>query len=218
MYMNASLKKISLLIFCLSLSACQSMYFSAMEKVGIHKRDILVDRVGDARDSQVEAKETFKSALDRFQTVLSVEETDLQEKYDVMSDEFNDAEKSSTKVSERIDEIKDVAEALFDEWHDELDQYTNDKLKNQSQKKLNATKSKYEQLMQTMRRAESKMAPVLSALKDQVLFLKHNLNAQAINAMKGELANIQGDVSRLIKDMETSIAESEAFIAQLEKS
>ena len=216
--MNASLKKISLLIFCLSLSACQSMYFSAMEKVGIHKRDILVDRVGDARDSQVEAKETFKSALDRFQTVLSVEETDLQEKYDVMSDEFNDAEKSSTKVSERIDEIKDVAEALFDEWHDELDQYTNDKLKNQSQKKLNATKSKYEQLMQTMRRAESKMAPVLSALKDQVLFLKHNLNAQAINAMKGELANIQGDVSRLIKDMETSIAESEAFIAQLEKS
>ena len=194
------------------------MYFSAMEKVGIHKRDILVDRVGDARDSQVEAKETFKSTLEQFQAVLNIEETDLQEKYDVMSDEYNDAESSSIKVSDRINDIKDVAEALFEEWHDELDQYSNDSLKNQSQQKLNTTKSKYEQLMQTMRRAESKMAPVLSALKDQVLFLKHNLNAQAINAMKGELANIQGDVSRLVKEMETSIAESEDFISQLEKS
>jgi hypothetical protein len=189
-----------------------------MEKVGIHKRDILVDRVGNARDSQVEAKETFKSALERFQSVLSVEDSDLQEKYDIINSEYLEAEKSSIKVSERIDEIKEVAEALFDEWYDELDLYTNKSLKNQSKQQLNDTKTKYKQLMRSMRRAESKIEPVLSALRDQTLFLKHNLNAQAINTMKGELANIQGNVSRLVKDMEKSIAESEAFIAQLEKS
>ncbi|MGR6870915.1 DUF2959 domain-containing protein [Pseudomonas sp. HK3] len=216
--MHSLHKRIPLLILCLCLTACESVYFSAMEKVGIHKRDILVDRVGNARDSQVEAKETFKSALERFQSVLSVEDSDLQEKYDIINSEYLEAEKSSIKVSERIDEIKEVAEALFDEWYDELDLYTNKSLKNQSKQQLNDTKTKYKQLMRSMRRAESKIEPVLSALRDQTLFLKHNLNAQAINTMKGELANIQGNVSRLVKDMEKSIAESEAFIAQLEKS
>ena len=36
---------------------CSSTYYGAMEKVGIHKRDILVDRVEDARDSQEDAQE-----------------------------------------------------------------------------------------------------------------------------------------------------------------
>lgn len=210
--------KLVLLTLCVNLSACQTAYYNAMEKVGIHKRDILVDRVEEARDAQVDAKETFKSALDRFQTVLNVERTDLQNKYDAISDEYEAASESAADVTERINAIEDVAEALFDEWQDELAQYSSRDLKAKSQRKLTGTKRQYEQLMRAMRRAESKMAPVLSALKDQVLFLKHNLNAQAISSLKGELTTIKSDVSRLIQEMEKSIAESEAFIAQLENN
>ena len=216
--MKTHVAKLILIFTCLTLAACQTAYYSAMEKVGVHKRDILVDRVEEARDAQVEAKETFKSALDRFQTVLNVERTDLQDKYDAISEEYEAANESATEVTERINPIEDVAEALFDEWQDELNQYSSRDLKAKSQRKLTATKSKYAQLMQAMRRAEDKMQPVLAALKDQVLFLKHNLNAQAISSLKGELSTIEGNVSRLIREMEKSIAESEAFIAQLEKN
>lgn len=210
--------KTTLIMICLSFLGCQSAYYNAMEKVGVHKRDILVDRVEEARDAQVEAKETFKSALERFQTVLNVERTELQDKYDAISDEYEAANESAGEVTDRIDAIENVAEALFEEWQDELAQYSSRDLRVKSQRKLNDTKGKYQQLMRAMRRAEGKMQPVLSALKDQVLFLKHNLNAQAISSLKGELSSIQGNVSVLIKEMEKSIAESEAFIAQLEKS
>ena len=216
--MKIHVAKLMFILACLSISACQTAYYSAMEKVGIHKRDILVDRVEEARDSQVEAKETFKSALDRFQTVLNVERTDLQDKYDAISEEYEAASESATDVTERINAIEDVAEALFDEWQDELEQYSSRDLKIKSQRKLSDTKRKYSQLMQAMRRAEGKMQPVLAALKDQVLFLKHNLNAQAISSLKGELSTIESNVSRLIREMEKSIAESEAFIAQLEQN
>lgn len=209
--------RVSLVLMCLMLSACQSAYYNTLEKVGIHKRDILVDRVEDARDAQVDAKETFKSALHEFQTVLNVERTDLQDKYDAISGEYEDASAAAQEVTERINAIEDVAEALFDEWSDELTQYSSRDLRLKSQRKLNDTRRKYGQLMKAMRGAESKMKPVLSALNDQVLFLKHNLNAQAISSLKGELTNIQGNVTRLVREMERSIAESEAFIAQLEK-
>ena len=73
-----------ILFFCscafllLFISACSSTYYGAMEKVGVHKRDILVDRVADGRDSQTAAQKQFKSALEQFDSVVKLEETDLK--------------------------------------------------------------------------------------------------------------------------------------------
>lgn len=60
------------------------------------------------------------------------------------------------------------------------------------------------------------MQPVLTAFQDQALYLKHNLNAQAIGALKGELGRIESDVEALISNMQQSIAESESFIARFQ--
>ena len=63
-----------------------------------------------------------------------------------------------------------------------------------------------------MKRAKSKIEPVLSTFRDQVLFLKHNLNAQAISSLQGELVSIESNVKSLIKEMEKSIKEADSFI------
>ena len=111
-----------------------------------------------------------------------------------------------------------MAEDLFAEWQQELNQYTNSKLKQSSARKLRETKSKYAQLIAAMKRAERKMDPVLSAFQDQVLYLKHNLNAQAIVSLQGELVSIETDVAGLIKEMEASIKEADTFINSIEKN
>jgi hypothetical protein len=59
------------------------------------------------------------------------------------------------------------------------------------------------------------MEPVLTRLHDQVLFLKHNLNAEAIASLKGETINIQAEISKLIDEMNRSIAEADRFINTL---
>ena len=61
-----TMKKLFCLAIVLLLGGCSSAYYGAMEKVGVHKRDIMVDRVEDARDSQAAAQEQFKSALEQF--------------------------------------------------------------------------------------------------------------------------------------------------------
>lgn len=213
--MSLPLRTLLLTVLFITLSGCQSMYYGAMEKVGYHKRDIMVDRVEAVQDAQSEAKEQFASALDRYQQLITIEDQDLLDKYNALNDEFEDSKAAAEEVSERIDAVEAVSEALFEEWEEELTLYSNSNLKRQSSQKLATTKKKYAQLMKSMRRAESKMEPVLAALQDQVLYLKHNLNARAINALKGELKTIETDVARLIKEMEHSIAESEAFLAQL---
>jgi hypothetical protein len=111
--------------------------------------------------------------------------------------------------------VDDVAKALFKEWEGELGQYSSPELKAKSAEELRATKARYEQLLAAMRAAEAKMKPVLAAFHDQVLFLKHNLNAQAIASLEGTKVNLQGDVDRLIADMQRSIDESNRFISTM---
>lgn len=199
----------------LSLTACQTAYYAGMEKIGIHKRDIFIDRVEDARDAQTDAKEQFASALEQFQSVISIKTTSLEKKYKKLQAEFDASEAASEEVSERISAVEHVSNALFKEWQNELDLYSNPSLKRASAKKMAATKQRYVTLIGAMKTAESRMHPVLNAFRDQVLFLKHNLNAQAIASLQNELSSIEANVSLLIADMEKSIRESNAFVEQL---
>ncbi len=208
----------SILALTLALSGCQSAYYSAMEKVGVHKRDILIDRVEETKESQEESQEEFQSALERLTTLINFDGGELQDAYNQLNDDYESSLKAADDVTTNINKVEDVAEALFDEWSDELEQYKSASLKRESSKKLNATKRQFDQLLRSMRSAESKMEPVLSSLKDNVLYLKHNLNAQAVAAIKGEFTNLKRDIQILMNDMNKSIADSNKFIEQMNKS
>jgi len=191
---------------------CDTVYYNTMEAFGKHKRDILVERVAGARDSQAEAKEQFQSALEEFSSVLSFEGGELEEKYNKLNTEYEKSKARADAVTNRIRDVKNVANALFREWAGELDEYSSERLRRVSEQKLEQTRNRYEQLIGAMERAESKIGPVLVAFRDQVLFLKHNLNAQAIASLQAELATMESDIASLIKEMERSIEEADAFV------
>ena len=194
---------------------CQKAYYGTMEMFGKHKRDILVDNVADARDAQNQAKEQFASALEEFMSVVDSPESHLEEKYKTLNAAYEESENKARAVKERIKDVKRVAEALFDEWEDELNEYTSDSLRKKSEDKLKQTQKSYVKLISAMERAESKIAPVLSAFHDQVLFLKHNLNAQAIASLQDELTTVENEIGILILEMEKSIDEANAFIQEM---
>lgn len=204
-----------LTLACVLLGGCQSAYFSAMEKIGYHKRDILVSRVESARDTQEETKEQFVSALEQFSQVVQFDGGKLETEYKRLNAEFERSEDMAEEVTDRIDAVEDVAEALFAEWEAELAQYTDRALRASSERQLRATRERYRPMLAAMRRAERSMAPVLDAFRDRVLFLKHNLNARAVASLKGELSRVQRDVAGLVRQMQSSIDESNAFIEEL---
>ena len=201
----------------LALTGCQSAYYKTMETFGYHKRDILVNRVEDARDSQQEAKEQFQSALEKFSAVMDFSGGKPEQKYKELKTELERSESKAKAVRKNIGDVEDVSNALFKEWQAELSQYTNDNLRRASEQKLEQTRQRYSQLIEVMKRAESKIDPVLLAFRDQVLFLKLNLNAQAIASLHDELASVEADIALLIREMEASVAEADAFIKAMAK-
>src|SRR4051812_2225881 len=189
-----------------------------MEKVGFAKRDILADRVEKARESQTAAKEQFTDALEQFMAVTKADGGELQRKYDDLNREFTRSEDRAKEVRERIAAVQDVAEALFREWKQELGQYSNASLRRDSERELDLTRRRYDALMGLMKRAADRMDPVLATFRDQVLYLKHNLNARALASLSNTHRELEADISRLVGDMEVSIREAQNFIRDLKSN
>ena len=197
------------------LGGCKSAYYNVWEKLGWDKRHLLVDAVQEAREEQVDAQKQFKTTLQRFQELTGFSGGELESKYKKLNSAYEDSVSQADAVRTKIKDVDTVANDLFKEWEKETAEYESSDLKRDSEQKLRDTRRRYEQLFTAMRSAEARMDPVLRKFKDQVLYLKHNLNAQAIASLQTTVAGIEGDVSRLITEMEASIREADEFIKQM---
>jgi len=196
-------------------ASCERAYFAVMESLGVEKRGILVERVEEARDAQEDAREEFQSALDELRALVDFQGSDLEDVYEDLDDAYRGCEEGAREVHERIESVDSVSSALFSEWSDELELIDDPRLRSRSLELLIETRRSAELMLGVMRRAESRMDPVLEVFRGRVLFLKHNLNAQALSTM-GELGSgIENDVAGLIAEMEASIAEANAFIESM---
>src|SRR4051812_49435788 len=94
------------LFLALTLGGCTSTYFGAWEKLGYHKRDIMVERVQKARDGQEAAKEQFQTTLDRFKSVVKFNGGELEAKYKELSTEYDACDARAAAVTKQINAVE----------------------------------------------------------------------------------------------------------------
>lgn len=201
-----------LLASALLTGGCTTAYYSAMETFGVYKRDLLKKRVVAARDDQKAASEQFKDALTRLKEMYAFDGGNLEKTYKGLNNDYETSASKAEAVRKRIRDVETVARDLFAEWEKEITQISTPSLQAGSRKQLAETRARYESMHAAFISAESSMQPVLTKFHDQVLYLKHNLNAQAIASLKGESASIQAEISQLIKQMNASISQADEFI------
>jgi hypothetical protein len=206
-----------LFILTLFLTACQTTYYAVWEKMGKEKRHLLRDQVEKSKDDQVKASGEFKDALTRLKEMYGLEGGDLEKMYSRLSDDFETCSDRADALGERIDKVERIADDLFEEWSKEIDQIQKPEFRSKSARKLRETKQRYARLERALKKARQRMTPVLNNLNDYVLYLKHNLNAQAIGSLKAEAAGIETDVDLLVKDIQSSISEADAFLQDFEQ-
>jgi hypothetical protein len=205
----------AILTSILLITGCQSAYYSAWEKVGVYKRDLLKKKVAAARDDQKAAGEQFKDALARLKELYGFAGGNLEKTYNSLQHDYDRSVEKAETVHKRVKDVETVAEDLFTEWAKEIKEISSDKLSQSSREKLRDTRRRYEDLHIALKRAEKSMDPVLVRFHDQVLYLKHNLNAAAITSLKGETTDIQSEISKLLEEMKSAIAQADQFINAL---
>jgi len=196
-------------------NGCQTTYYAVWEKLGKEKRHLLKDQVEKAQSEQQEASEQFKDVLTRIKELYGFKGGELEEFYNKLKSDYEQSESRAKAVKNRISKVEEIAKDLFTEWEKEINDISNEQLRIKSSESLKNTKKRYAQLRLAMTKAESSMDPVLRRLRDYVLYLKHNLNAQAIGALKKEVSTIKIEIERLIQDMMKSISEGNNFLKSI---
>ncbi len=204
------------LALLLQLGGCATVEYKALEKVGVHKRDILVRRIDKAREAQADAREQVVSAYEQFRNLVTVDDGGLEKRYRKMASAVERSTDKAKALGERIDAVESVARALFAEWQSELSQYSNPSLRAASARNLKTTRARYDALIRRMRSAQARINPVLYVLQDQTLFLKHNLNARAVSSLQSEVGRIESKVAVLISEMQQASDEAERFMQHME--
>jgi hypothetical protein len=194
---------------------CRSAKYSLYEKFGVYKRDLLKKSVVAARNEEKEAGEQFKDALTRLREMYGSSGSELEKTYDKLKGEYDGSVTKANAVHKRVRDMETVADDLFKEWESEINEISSASMRTGSRDQLRQTRERYEEMHRALKRAEQSMDPVLTKFRDHVLYLKHNLNAQAIASLKGEAVSIQNDISRLIEDMNSSIQQADTFIKQM---
>ncbi len=195
---------------------CRSAYYTAWEQLGREKRDLLRNDVEKVAVDQKRAAESFATALDRLRALGAVDAPELEHQYDSLKADLERAQDRAATVRARIRSIESIASDLFEEWEREIGTMKSEDLRSKSRDKLAATRGRYGALHRALAQAEGSMDPVLDRLRDQVLFLKHNLNAKAVTGLDVQVGEIEADVQDLIEQMQASIAQADVFLGALD--
>jgi hypothetical protein len=204
-----------LLASLVTLTGCRNAVYSAYEKFGVHKRDLLKKAVVQARDDQQEAGEQFKDALTRLKELYGFHGGNIETTYNALKRDFDRSSAKAEAVRERVKNVETIAADLFAEWEREIKDISAPDLRARSRDQLLRTRERYDDLHAALKRAERSMEPVITQFQDHVLYLKHNLNAEAIGALKGESLSIQSEINKLLEEMNRSIAQADKFIKEL---
>jgi hypothetical protein len=204
-----------LLTAVLILAGCSSTYDTTTELFGKKKKDVLVDRIAAARDAQSAAKDQFAAALDEFRSIAGYKGTLLEDKYNELNSQYNRCESQTRNVESRLADARRAAKSLFRQWDDELEQYSSAVVRRASEEKLKDMQMRFENVIYAMEKVRDKFYPALAAFKDQVLLVKHNLNAQTEMTMGEEMGIAEKEISLLIGEIDRSMAEADSFIRQM---
>jgi ElaB/YqjD/DUF883 family membrane-anchored ribosome-binding protein len=190
--------------------------YSTLEAFGYEKRDILVGRIRNTQEGQASAQEQFQSTLDALKELTGKDGGDLEKAYDRLKSEYERSETRANNVRATIKTVEDVAGDMFAEWAEESGQINDAKLRADSEAKLRDTQARYQGMADRMNAAAARMDPLLQTFKDQVLYLKHSLNAQMIAGLEDVVIDIENEVDVLVADLQKAIDEADEFINEFD--
>ena len=199
-----------------ALAGCKSSttVVKAMDTIGFEKREMLKDRLQEARDAQVAAKQQLQSALYTLRRMDTVAPTEMADLHDDLESEVNKTEDEIDDLNDNIQSVESVAQVMFEDWQEDLAKYEDQQLRQKSQEELRQTQQNYNAMIAQLKSTHEKLVSLVPALKDQVLYVEHSINAGVKPQESEKLDDVREQVSSLIEELEGSIDRTQRFIEE----
>lgn len=205
-----------LLLAALPLSACQSDgYMSSVALTGAETRQDVVASITDAVDQQRAAVDALQTAGRALASIQSAGEADAVAQYSEYLDQIDGGAREVERFGSRLVEVDASGERLFAGWELELEQFSSDAIREQSSRRLAASRSGFALLREEMAGVHAQMEAMLSTHRDHALFLNHNLAASSRELLGAENRRFAAAMATLTADSGVVEADAATFTGRL---
>ena len=187
--------------------ACQS---TEGKEFAVDQREALVARVMASRDALVEAGLQYISLREVLSSVVDFD-GDVDATYDRLRIELTRCEDAVEDVHNRIGDVRHAAERLRDEWDETLGGATDPRLHDRAAEVRDRTWAAYTPVIEAMEEVERMMDLVLTSYRNQVMELKHDSTAEAVELIRENMPLLSEEISEVGKDILAAAKKAEAF-------
>ncbi len=126
--------------------------------------------------------------LEGYNEIIDGSAKNPQSAYKKLAGDLKSSDKMLKDATKKLESMEKEAGKFFAAWEADLQSFSSDSMKEKSQKRLDASKAKYEELGAALREAGQAFDPLVANLSDQILYLGRDLSPEAIADLQDEAA------------------------------
>jgi len=200
------------LIPLLVLGSCQAMYLGTLEQFGFEKREILCERIEAASDAIVILEQRLDETFSVYREAIHQEGGNLSASQKRFSNFYDKTEDAASEFNSRIEKVQAVANAMFEEWNAESGEIIDTELRRKSRSNYTRALTRYGNLLRSMRAVQAETDPILTRLRDHVLFMKLNLHPNAYAPLRSTEDDFVASAVAVSETMKATIEEATNFL------
>ena len=182
---------------------------------GVKQVEQLIKKANAGVESINDTKLQLQKTMEAYNAVLAPDVKDRRDAYKKLQKEVATTEKKRAMVSTRNGEMNVEAGRLFKNWEGSTAAIQDPALRQRSQERLAVAKKRYSEIQANGQGAASLYTPFMKALQDQVTYLGHDLNPEAVATLKPEADKLNAQAKELYSAIDKTTAAANNNISQL---
>lgn len=198
------------------IAGAQAIFGSDPE--GLKRTDSLIKKAEDLVKETTSAREQIGKTLDTYNSIFAADTKDVRKAYKAVEGEMGKTEKKREDVRKNLDAMKVEADAYFASWKESLQQIGNPDLRKKSETRMGETRAKFDGILGTIGEARQAYEPFITSMKDQWVYLGHDLNPSGISSLKPEHDKLNAQGKELFGKIDASTKKATEYINSLRAS
>ena len=180
------------------LTACKG---SSKQMVGLRRVDDLLGRIERVHVECELSRESARIALDTLHAVVALG-TDAMASYAELVDALEVSEERAEALRAVIKPMDRAAEQVFEQWNSDLNSFTRAEMRKRSRDRMLDTRERYDAIITAAEPAREAYEELNAGLRDCVLFLGHDFNANAVAEIESDVLALTQLASELDERLE----------------
>ncbi len=174
----------------------------------------LASSIKAARDEATQTTKQLATTMTDLNALTKQQEGDLRPAYETFAADITNTEAAAVLTQKRVEFMQGEGQGYFDDWQTNITGIANQSVQKQAQKRLDAAKNNYTEVIDSLKEASDKFKPFLSDLNDIQKVLATDITAGGVKSVKSSVS----DANWYYKSVNKAINKALEGMGNMEKS